>query len=73
MIFIKNGNHYIQYCNQKKSRHTIVYIEKNNPAVKGLNRWAIKPSMISTPYTIIFNDGNIILTTHGIICDYWLI
>ncbi len=70
MIFIKDSNHYIQYCNQEDLRHTIVYIEEKNPAIKGLNRWSIYPSMISAPYTIIFNHGDIILTSYGIICDY---
>ena len=70
MIVIKDGNHYIQYCNQKDQRHTIVYIEEKNPAIIGLNRWSIHPSMISAPYTIIFNHGDIILTSYGIICDY---
>ena len=70
MIFIKDGNHYIQYCSQKDQRHSIIYVEKKNPAVKGLKRWSINPAMISTPYTIIFNHGNIILRSHGIICDY---
>ena len=70
MIFIKDGNHYIRYCNQKDQRHTIVYVDKKNPAIRELMRWSITPSMISAPYTIIFSHGNVILTSHGIICDY---
>ncbi len=70
IIIIKHSDSYTHYCTQNNQRHQIIYVNKNNPALMALKHWSTNPKHLTTPYTIILNQGNVIIETHGVICTY---
>ncbi len=70
IIIISPDDESGKICSKDQRRHRILITSIENPELKALQRWSIDVQHLSTPNTLIFNYGNLIIRANNIICDY---